>query len=286
MRWAGRCRRGSSPPRRAITLSGIIRCWAAAHNGHPLVGGIYSEDEIWSCTTCGACEAECPLLVEYIDKIVDLRRGMVDDGKVPQSLQKPLKALESRGNPFGKMEKKKADWVKAKDFQQTCNVRILNGEPAADTLVLRRQHHLLRRPDPGDRAGHCEDSRPASARISASWAPRKKTAATTSGGSAKRRCSWRCAITTRRPSRRPACERIVTSDPHAYNALKHDYKDVPPVEHISQVIAREVKTGKIKLNPAVEKTKTMSTPITIPAIWGGTTGFTTTRATCWMRFPD
>jgi Fe-S oxidoreductase len=43
--------------------------------------------------------------------------------------------------------------------------------------------------------------------------------------------------------------RIVTADPHAYNALKHDYKDVPPVEHISQVIAREVKAGKIKLNP-------------------------------------
>jgi Fe-S oxidoreductase len=41
----------------------------------------------------------------------------------------------------------------------------------------------------------------------------------------------------------------VTSDPHAYNALKHDYKDVPPVEHISQVIAREVKAGKIKFNP-------------------------------------
>jgi Fe-S oxidoreductase len=81
------------------------------NNGTPLIGSIYSEDEIWSCTTCGACEAECPLLVEYIDKIVDLRRGMVDDGMVPQSLQKPLKALESRGNPFGKMEKKKADWA-------------------------------------------------------------------------------------------------------------------------------------------------------------------------------
>ena len=45
--------------------------------------------------------------MEYIDKIVDLRRGMIDDGNVPQSLQKPLKALESRGNPYGKMEKKK-----------------------------------------------------------------------------------------------------------------------------------------------------------------------------------
>ncbi|MGA7908201.1 MAG: (Fe-S)-binding protein, partial [Candidatus Sulfotelmatobacter sp.] len=44
-------------------------------------------------------------------------------------------------------------------------------------------------------------------------------------------------------------QRIVTNDPHAYNALRHDYKDVPPVEHISQVIAREVKAGKIKFNP-------------------------------------
>ena len=43
-------------------------------------------------------------------------------------------------------------------------------------------------------------------------------------------------------------KRIVTSDPHAFNALKHDYKDLPPVEHISQVIAREVKSGKLKLN--------------------------------------
>src|SRR5438270_10661215 len=84
------------------------------NNGTPLIGSIYSEDEIWSCTTCGACEQECPLLIEYIDKIVDLRRGMIDDGNVPQSLQKPLKALESRGNPYGKMEKKKADWALAK----------------------------------------------------------------------------------------------------------------------------------------------------------------------------
>jgi Fe-S oxidoreductase len=86
------------------------------NDGTPLVGGIYSEDEIWSCTTCGACEAECPLLIEYIDKIVDLRRGLVEEGKVPQKLQKPLKALETRGNPYGKLEKKRGDWVKAKEF--------------------------------------------------------------------------------------------------------------------------------------------------------------------------
>ena len=42
--------------------------------------------------------------------------------------------------------------------------------------------------------------------------------------------------------------RIVTSDPHAYNALKHDYRDVPPVEHVSETIARAVSSGRIRLN--------------------------------------
>ena len=102
-----------------------------------MVGGIYSEDEIWSCTTCGACEAECPLLIEYIDKIVDLRRGLVDDGKVPQSLQKPLKALESRGNPFGKLEKKRADWAN-RGPSVPCWTAEGSREP-----VLRGQRHFL-----------------------------------------------------------------------------------------------------------------------------------------------
>ena len=92
--------------------------FGSSDNGQALIGGIYSEDEIWSCTTCGACEEECPLLIEYIDKIVDLRRGMVDDGNVPKSIQKALKALESRGNPYGKLEKKKADWTKEKTFRE------------------------------------------------------------------------------------------------------------------------------------------------------------------------
>ncbi len=107
-----------------------------ARESEPLIGGIYSEDEIWSCTTCGACEEECPLMMEYVDKIVDLRRGMIDDGNVPQSLQKPLKSLESRGNPYGKMEKKKAEWTKDKEFQQTCTVKVLDGKNSAETLYF------------------------------------------------------------------------------------------------------------------------------------------------------
>lgn len=225
----------------------------SSNNGTPLVGskdsgGIYSEDEIWSCTTCGACEEECPLLVEYIDKIVDLRRGMIDEGNVPQSLQKPLKALESRGNPYGKLEKKKADWANAKEFQQTCPVKTLGKTNGADTLYF------------VDSITSYDDRMQSIGRATAKILNHVGEnfgilgAAEGDSGHEVRRFGEETLFMALRDHNVDAIKasgvrRVVTSDPHAYNALKHDYKDVPPVEHISQVIAREVKAGKIKFNP-------------------------------------
>ena len=51
-------------------------------------------------------------------------------------------------------------------------------------------------------------------------------------------------------------KRIVTADPHAYNALKNDYKDLPPVEHISQTIAGSLKNGRLRLKPLEDNSKT------------------------------
>ena len=222
-------------------------------NGTPLIGGIYSEDEIWSCTTCGACEEECPLLVEYIDKIVDLRRGLIDEGNVPQGLQKPLKALESRGNPYGKMEKKKADWAKVKEFQQSCDVKILDGNLSANTLYF------------VDSITSYDDRMQAIARATARILDHVGEnfgilgAAEKDSGHEVRRFGEEMLFMALRDHNIDAIkssgvQRVVTADPHAYNALKHDYKDVPPVEHISQVIAREVKAGNIKFNRVENET--------------------------------
>ncbi len=219
-----------------------------ATNSQPLIGGIYSADEIWSCTTCGACEEECPLLVEYIDKIVDLRRGMIDEGNVPQTLQKPLKALESRGNPYGKMEKKRADWASGKELQQTCKVKILNGNSCADTLYF------------VDSITSYDDRIQSIGRATAKILNHVGEnfgilgAAEKDSGHEVRRFGEETLYMALRDHnvaaiKESGVQRIVTADPHAYNALKNDYKDVPRVEHISQVIAREVKTGKIKFSP-------------------------------------
>jgi len=220
-----------------------------ANNSSPLIGAIYSEDEIWSCTTCGACEQECPLLIEYIDKIVDLRRGLIDSGNVPQSLQKPLKALESRGNPYGKMEKKRSAWTKINGFQQSCPIKLLDGKQGADALYF--VDSITSYDDRIQAIGH------ATARILTSvgesfgiLGPAEKDS-----GHEVRRFGEEilfCALRAHNVEaiKASGVQRIVTSDPHAYHALKHDYKDIPPVEHISQLLARALNEGTLKLNHA------------------------------------
>ncbi len=218
-----------------------------------LIGGIYSEDEIWSCTTCGQCEEECPLLIEYIDKIVDLRRGMVDEGNVPQTLQKPLKALESRGNPYGKLEKKRAEWTKNKEFSQSCKVKLLDGD-TADTLFF------------VDSVTSYDDRIQAIGRATARILDAAGEdfgilgAAEKDSGHEVRRFGEELLFMALRDQNVDAIQhsgvkRIITADPHAFNALKHDYKDVPPVEHISQTIARGIKFGKLALNGVDDPSK-------------------------------
>lgn len=225
-----------------------------AGNGQPLIGTIFSADEIWSCTTCGACERECPLLVEYIDKIVDLRRGLVDDGNVPQSLQKPLKALESRGNPYGKMEKKRADWANAQDFQQVCNVKTVDNPSVIRTLYF------------VDSVTSYDDRMKSVARATAKILDHVGEnfgilgATEKDSGHEVRRFGEETLFLALRDHNTEAvkasgAKKIVTNDPHAFNALRHDYKDLPPVEHISQVLSSEVKRGKITFNPLKDDNK-------------------------------
>jgi Fe-S oxidoreductase len=219
-----------------------------SNNGVALIGSIYSEDEVWSCTTCGACEEECPILVEYIDKIVDLRRGLVEQGNVPQSLQKPLKALESRGNPYGKLEKKKADWAKTKDFQQLCNVKVVREGEAVNTLYF------------VDSITSFDDRMQAIGRATSRLLDHVGAnfgimgSAEKDSGHEVRRFGEEMLFQALREHNTAAIQAcgsqcIVTADPHAYNALRHDYQQVPPVQHISQVMAREVRAGKLKFNP-------------------------------------
>ncbi len=220
--------------------------FGAPINGKKLVGDILDESEIWSCTTCGACEQECPLLIQYIDKIVDLRRGLVDGGNVPQSLQKPLSALEKRGNPWGKMEKKRADW--AKSISETIPLKRFDEGQTAETLFF------------VDSISSYDDRMQNIAKAAASILDRCGVDFTILGKNEKdsgndvRRFGEEMLFQQLKSHNtgyilESGVRRIVTADPHAYNALKNEYNGLPHVEHVSQIIARGIQMGKLRLQP-------------------------------------
>ncbi|MGW4802571.1 (Fe-S)-binding protein [Kitasatospora sp. NPDC004272] len=91
---------------------------ALAEAERPLIGtaeenGVIDPDVLWSCTTCGACVEQCPVDIEHIDHIVDMRRYQVMiESSFPTEAGTMLKNLENKGNPWGLATKARLDWVK------------------------------------------------------------------------------------------------------------------------------------------------------------------------------
>ncbi|MFN8640785.1 MAG: (Fe-S)-binding protein [Candidatus Binatia bacterium] len=81
--------------------------------GDNIVGERLIHDEVlWACTTCRACEEACPVLIEYVDKIVDMRRHLVqEESRFPAELTRTFKAMETQGNPWGIDAGSRADWA-------------------------------------------------------------------------------------------------------------------------------------------------------------------------------
>jgi Fe-S oxidoreductase len=77
----------------------------------PLVGKVVSPDTVWACTTCGWCETACPVFIENIPRIVDLRRHQVlVEAAVPDEAARVFKNIETQGNPWGIGSNKRAEW--------------------------------------------------------------------------------------------------------------------------------------------------------------------------------
>ena len=83
-----------------------------AHH-EPMVGGIISKDAFWACTTCMACIEICPVAIEHVPKIVDMRRYLVmEESDFPQEVTSLFNNLERNGNPWEISNDQRADWAR------------------------------------------------------------------------------------------------------------------------------------------------------------------------------
>lgn len=87
-------------------------------NGKAMVGDVIKHDTLWACTTCYGCVYECPVLIEHVDAIVDMRRYLaLMEGDIPGSLATTLTNIERTGNPWKQPKRKRAAWTQGLDFE-------------------------------------------------------------------------------------------------------------------------------------------------------------------------
>ena len=93
-----------------------------------LHGRSVEAETLWSCTTCRACEEECPVLIDHLTAIVDMRRHLVGEGQIRGSEQTALRNISATGNPWGLPNDERMDWAKDLD------VPTVEDNPSPDVL--------------------------------------------------------------------------------------------------------------------------------------------------------
>jgi Fe-S oxidoreductase len=101
----------------------------AGGTDRPLIGGTILEETLWSCTTCGACMDQCPVLIEHVPKIIDMRRALVlEESRMPKQAESALRNIENVANPYGISQQTRADWARDLD------VAFIKDKPDAEYL--------------------------------------------------------------------------------------------------------------------------------------------------------
>jgi Fe-S oxidoreductase len=108
---------------RPLVAAGAPDAAAQAHGGPIQVAadgavGVIDPDVLWSCTACGACVQQCPVDIEHVDHILDMRRyEVMVKSEFPEELNSLYKGLESKGNPWNLNKKGRMDWAKGLPFE-------------------------------------------------------------------------------------------------------------------------------------------------------------------------
>ena len=223
---------------------------AAARSATAEIDGIIDPEVLWDCTTCGACVEQCPVDIEHVDHIVDMRRYQVMiESEFPTELGGLFRNLENKGNPWGQNQKDRMAWAKDLAFE----VPVITDEldPDHRVPVLGGLRRGVRRPGEEDHPGGRGADAHAPASGSRCSARGRPAPVTRPGGRATSSCSRCCAQATWRPSTtrsgpRAGTRKIVVTCPHCFNTLSNEYGDLGghyEVIHHTQLLNRLVRDG-------------------------------------------
>jgi Fe-S oxidoreductase len=228
---------------------------ATSANGgtRPLLGGTINEDTLWACTTCGACMDQCPVFIEHVPKIIDMRRGLVlDESRMPKQAETALRNIENVANPYGLPQSSRAEWAKALD------VPLASDKPDAEYIYWM-----------GCAASFDDRART----ISTALVKILKTAGVDFAilgseekctGDPARRIGNEYLFQERAKENvqtlnRYKTRKVIASCPHCFNTIANEYGDFGgnyEVIHHTQLIDQLLKDGRLKLTKPLDATLT------------------------------
>lgn len=215
-----------------------------------------TEDVIWACTSCRACEIACPVFIEHTDKIYDIRRNLVMmESKFPAEVQPVFKNMETNGTPWAFSQSERANWAEGLNVKTMAEV---GSADAVDVLLW------------VGCAGAYDDRNKSVVKSFVSLLNKAGVKFATLGteetctGDAARRIGNEYLFQSLAKMNvdtlnRYAVKRIVTACPHCFNTLKNEYGDFGgkyEVFHHSQFISKLITEGKLKPTKSLDETVT------------------------------
>lgn len=219
----------------------------ALDSGEPsdraLVGEVIKDETLWSCTTCRACERECPVLIEHVGEIVGMRRHLaLEEGRLPDTLAGALRNTERQGNPWGQPRHERTAWAAGLDVPVMADVGradVLYWVGCAGSYDPRNQKvsqamvRILRAAGVDFAILGEEET------CNAEWARR-------AGEEYLYQMQAEANVETLKGYE---FKRIVTQCPHCYNTLKNEYPQFGgtwEVVHHSQLIGELLAAGRLR----------------------------------------
>jgi len=99
----------------------------AAKERKEMLGGVITDEVIWDCTTCRACQQACPVYIEHVDKIIDMRRNLaMEKSKFPEAAQEALKSLGTRGHPYRGTTATRTTWCEELNINTVADAKDID----------------------------------------------------------------------------------------------------------------------------------------------------------------